>query len=1272
MPRLAAFAVLLAAAAAARGQPPVEPAVLRGDSPQTRKRLAEADAKLVAGKAAAAADDLQRVLDEAGDDLVGLDGKQFRPARLVAHGLLARLPADALKAYQNRIDAPAKLLLEAGTRDRDPRPLWHLLDRYFVSRPAQEGGRLLGDLLFERGEFRAAELVWRRLLPDGGADLAHPTPPADPAGLRARVVLAVIFQHELERAAEELKAFEARHADAAGPFAGRTGPYRVALRALLQQPPRLAPEAPTGEWPTFGGGPDRAGRVAGPVPYRWPPNPTWSKKLTDGDGGFAPGRLRPPTRHPVITGGTVYLPGGDHVLAFDLKTGDRVHSGGVKGGEGDAGGTLTAFAGRLFHRTGSGAVRPPEAKAGKAGDTNLVAVAKPGGSSALPLREVWRLPPPAAGENRGPAVWEGVPLAADGRLYAAFARFDGGRVAHAVACYDPADADAAPARPAWVTEVSDSPLSAGAEGRQRQELVTRAGRNVVLSTNDGAVAAVDAATGRRAWGFAYPRAAKRLGDAARSPDPHPAVAAGGRVFVAPADGDRVYALDAETGQVLWESAPADGAQILGVTDGRVIVTVTGPLRGVRGLGVATGSHRAPDGWAQHDGGGQLTYGRGLVGDGVIFWPTRSANLTLLDPATGYPHQVEPLRSPAGEFGPFGNLAYADGVLVVVSATEVLGYVAEDHQPAPRPGPGPLRLEARLDAAEGLLAAGNRDGARAELRDAATGAGTTAERARAVARLVQLTPPGTPESNLPADVRSLLGPSVRSEWLLTADGHFVTLRELLDRHAGRAAPARPPPGTLPPRPADDSPTLDPNARVRSTVPFPPATFPLRPVPGASAAVGHVFATDSDRITAVPVAGGAPRRRPAADRFTHAADLGAGFVAAGPFAVAVYGAGDEPEWVFRVPATDPLPVRPGRVPFRTGERAAAPHLSSFTLAGDWLLARVGVHHLVGIDLAGRRVGWVLGGHGRPRYEAVVLPGVPTFGPHLYAEGPLAAVQLSDGRRWFVNTTTGCVCDRGGRSLAGGVPTGYGERTAAAPWPAPPARLKGDRIAFSDGPGLVQVFSPSLDKTVWTYDALGAPSLSGEPPRVLARGDDVFVLVRRNHGCELDRLSPQDGTQVWNEAVFLDATRIDVTAIDADEARVYVPVGEKLRAFDLEDGSAAWSAGLPKLRGAAGWRVKAVASVLIAYPEEAIPAEPVADVWGRAVTSFGRAPLMWRLPLLAQTLAETWSERTAPVLLFDPATGELLKRLTLPARGPGVTAHLAGNTAVIVTGAGVTWLR
>src|SRR5207249_1804718 len=97
------------------------------------------------------------------------------------------------------------------------------------------------------------------------------------------------------------------------------------------------------------------------------------------------------------------------------------------------------------------------------------------------------------------------------------------------------------------------------QARGRQELLALAGRNVVFNSNAGAVSALDGASGRRAWGFQYPRSAPRLVDANRSPDPAPAVIDGGRVFVAPADADRVYALDAETGQELWESGPTEGA-----------------------------------------------------------------------------------------------------------------------------------------------------------------------------------------------------------------------------------------------------------------------------------------------------------------------------------------------------------------------------------------------------------------------------------------------------------------------------------------------------------------------------------------------------------------------------------------------------------------------------------------------------------------------------------------------------------------------------------------
>src|SRR5438128_1927665 len=127
-----AVAALLSGGTLGRAQPAngPEPANLRGDSAQTRKRLAEAQQKLIF-KPADAVDELQRILDDAGDDLIPIDDpgpnkphRQYRPARWVAHQILAALPPDALKAYQDRVEEPARKLLEAGRRDRDPRPLW--------------------------------------------------------------------------------------------------------------------------------------------------------------------------------------------------------------------------------------------------------------------------------------------------------------------------------------------------------------------------------------------------------------------------------------------------------------------------------------------------------------------------------------------------------------------------------------------------------------------------------------------------------------------------------------------------------------------------------------------------------------------------------------------------------------------------------------------------------------------------------------------------------------------------------------------------------------------------------------------------------------------------------------------------------------------------------------------------------------------------------------------------------------------------------------------
>ncbi|MBY0457264.1 MAG: hypothetical protein K2V38_08005, partial [Gemmataceae bacterium] len=223
--RAVATLCLLALTAPASAQPAgtsaPEPATLKGESGQTRKRLLEIQEKLKAGQTADAADDLQRVLDESGGDLVLVEADRAVPARAVVHQLLTKLPPDTLKAYQNRIDRPAAQLLARAKESRDVRPLYQLLDRYFVSRPADEALLLLGDLLFERGEFPAAADAWRRLLPDADADTAYPISKTDPALVRARLVLAAAFAGDGLRAKSLFDEFASKHPGATGTLGGK-------------------------------------------------------------------------------------------------------------------------------------------------------------------------------------------------------------------------------------------------------------------------------------------------------------------------------------------------------------------------------------------------------------------------------------------------------------------------------------------------------------------------------------------------------------------------------------------------------------------------------------------------------------------------------------------------------------------------------------------------------------------------------------------------------------------------------------------------------------------------------------------------------------------------------------------------------------------------------------------------------------------------------------------------------------------------------------------
>ncbi len=1254
--------VLLVAlpAGAQPGGPAVpEPAALRGESTQTRKRLAEAEQKIIGGKAADAADDLQRLLDESADDLITLDGHQFRAARWVAHALFAKLPPDVLKAYQDRIDQPAKKLLEQARQSRDPRPLWQLLDRYFVSRPADAGLLLLGELLFERGEFRAAEDVWRRLLPDAGADPAYPNSKADPALVRARIALAVIFQADAARAKAEVAAFKEKHPNATGTLAGKTGPLADTLQAHLAARPKLAADAISGAaWPTYGGAPDRAGRVPAGVPHAWPGRPSWAKDIPPMEKGFNRPKgppARQPFGHPVIVNGEVFVTDGARVFGFDLhKKGEPTntyHSELTLPENGHALepiGSLTASGGLLYARLGVSTVRPPTPDKGmpdKGLESALVCL-----NSKLVMR--WRLGPP---EDTKGSAWEGAPLVSGRRLWAVYTKFEGGRAIHVATCYDPADALGDPGPPAWTTELCDSPVPVVSAERNRQELLTLAGRHLVFCSNSGAVVAVDALTGRRAWGFRYPRARKPAPGA--TSDPSPAVAFGGRVFVAPADGERVYALDAETGALVWQSGPTEGARILGVARGRLIVTVAGPVRGIRGLALDTGSYRAADGGWAH--AAPLGYGQGLVTDDVIVWPSREG-LYFLDARTGLPAPgtPNPRPGPVGEKF-FGHIAYADGVLVVVTSDQVRGYVAQSMKIEPLPDLPPReRFDTLSDRAEREVAAGHPAKARAILAEVVASDLPAPLRAWAAARMLQLSPSATNASQLPAEVQAALRTPLLNEWVLDPAGVPVTLDSFLQRHLGRP----PAPGSAPECPAPrppESPTIAAEAEIEHTLKLPPAVTPLLPIPGAGPPK-RLFAAGANVVVAVPLDQSKISEHLPTDLFTHAAEVRNWFVVAGPLAVAVYGTVREPLWVFRVP-TDRLPDS-DRTRVQGGGEPARPHLSSFVLVGPWLLARVGDHHLIALDLPARRVAWVLNSGGRAGYEPGQFPNAVRFGPHIAVCGRFVVVQLSDGRRWFVELVTG-------RPV---VLPALGEHTARVWWPHAPADLGGNRLLVADGPGLARLLQ--LDGRVrWVYEVDRDDGLTGEPVQTWVRGSVLLVAVRRNHGVELERVNLADGKRAWSEdPTFANADRIDLSAADADADRAYVPAANKLLALTLSNGKVAWEAELPDAHSARGWVVRAGKSCVLVYPAEAVPAEPSGAVWNRLVRSFAREPFVWRLPGLAATLYDAWVARAVPVLLFDPETGKRLGRFDIPARGPAVTAWFDADRAVIATGDRVVWIK
>jgi hypothetical protein len=151
----------------------------------------------------------------------------------------------------------------------------------------------------------------------------------------------------------------------------------------------------------------------------------------------------------------------------------------------------------------------------------------------------------------------------------------------------------------------------------------------------------------------------------------------GTLLVAPADTADIFALDAQTGQMLWQTALEDATQLLGVA-GESLIAAGGRLYWIGLAGPQRGrlQHVWPDG--QEKPG----YGRGLLAGGDVLWPTRE-NVYVVDARTAQVKKAIDLVS-LGVRG--GNLLVAGRRLLVADDR---GLVAL----------GPRAKNAKADAAE---------------------------------------------------------------------------------------------------------------------------------------------------------------------------------------------------------------------------------------------------------------------------------------------------------------------------------------------------------------------------------------------------------------------------------------------------------------------------------------------------------------------------------------------------------------------------------------------
>ncbi|MBP86115.1 MAG: hypothetical protein CMJ64_05265 [Planctomycetaceae bacterium] len=647
---------------------------------------------------------------------------------------LAKTAPESLVYYRRTVDAGVQRAKREAEAKLDAAALTGIAERFFVASTTDDVLLRLGDLEVERGNWTAARrnyeaihraarfsslvgeddrwngwpiwLVSRKLQKEEQWQAAFPRL-KNPAGLPswlvypdsqyeaslviARLVLVSIIEGNTVRARMELELLRRLDANARGRLAGRDGKYVETLEELLAASDSW-PETPSDtDWLTLGGGPTRQ-RIADRYTDETDEptlgeSPRWKAMLprrsADGEHFSGEGqRVAEPidallSYHPIVVGKQLIVQTGNEqgaIASYDL------HNGTLLFGHTDANVSaeeseqrnqsvrrfsLSATDSRVFARLSADFADNRESRIV---GLDLVSQGKLSLDRTLD-RERW-----------GPEwAFDGVPLVANHRLFVTLRRQDTVHSEIHVACFDELYGDLL-----WSQEIcSGRTLGEGRQPYPAQTLLTWSEDTIFCNTHLGVIAALRASDGRVRWLCEYPRISPENENPDRN-DQHvfrdltPCLAYRGLVIAAPCDCNRLFALDANTGHVIWTSLPeqaADAIHLLGVGGNNLIVSgdylywldvYTGRI-----VGQFPPPRRTTPGHARPSPRG---HGRGvLVGDNV-YWPTRNSifvfgQRTVRTELGVEPHFVREIKlTPRGATG--GNLVVARNVLVIAAADKL--------------------------------------------------------------------------------------------------------------------------------------------------------------------------------------------------------------------------------------------------------------------------------------------------------------------------------------------------------------------------------------------------------------------------------------------------------------------------------------------------------------------------------------------------------------------------------------------------------------------------